>query len=345
MAQLSPGIQITLQQAAPTLINDAPIYMLVTGTIGAGTIIPVNPTTDISAVIGTSGSTTYIPEFFKVGHNLNLVVGADLTACLATMTLESVDAGYILAPEFAVSSLAWPADSLLIDAKAKELNCIFLADPADEDKATIGADTATGVRGYATALVNTTNSAIYFPYLTGDVEVPPSVFVAALISTLPLGVSAAGHSYPLEDVTDVSLEVTKANRDTLYPENINPISNFKNFGYLVYGIRLVDGTQVVTKAIVNKVVENVKTLLLPLLFSSDVPGVIYVRAKAVIDSYLYSLWNDGLLNGTNVNSAFKVVVDDTNNTSEDLVNGILNVSISITPTGAIEFINVDITVS
>lgn len=346
MAQISPGIAITLKQAEETLLDDAPIYMLVTGTIGAGTIIPVTSTTDLASTIGTSGSTTYIPEFFSAGgHNLRLVVGADLTACLATLNEENVDSGYILAPEFAVSSLAWTADSLLIDTKARELNCIFLADPAEEDKATIGVDTTTGVRGYATGLTSATNTAIYFPYLTGTVECPASVLVAALVSTLPLGTSAAGHSYPLGTVTAASLDVVKANRDVLYPENINPISNFKNFGFLIYGVRLVDGSQVVSKAIVNRVVENTKNLLLPLLFSSDIAGVIYVRAKAVLDAYLYGLWTSGLLNGENVNDAFKVVVDDTNNTAEDLAAGILNVSLQITPTGAIEFINVDITVS
>jgi len=341
----SPGITITLTNAVETLLAEAPIYMLVTGTVGVDSVISVTSTTDITATIGVSASSTYIPEFFKSGHNLNLVVAADLTDCLALLTENNIEPGYILAPEFAVSSLTWTADCLLIDAKAKEVNCIFIADPDDANKATIGVDTSTGVRGDATALATTTNTALYFPYLTGDVECPPSVFVAALISRLALGVSAAGHLYPLDDVESVALEVTKANRDTLYPENINPISFFKNFGYLVYGVRLIDGTLVVSKAVVNEIVSQSKALLLPLLFSSDIPGVIYVRAKAVMDAYLYGLWQSGLLNGETANEAFKVTVDGTNNTAEDLAAGILNVSILITPVGAIEFINVDITVA
>lgn len=340
----SPGINVNIiNNPVANLATDNPIYLLVTGTIGVGSVIPVTATTDIAATIGTTLSTNYITEFFKEGHNLNLVVGSDLSSCLSAMNTNTVDSGYILAPEFAVSSLTWPADCLLIDAKAKEVNCVFLADPTDEDKATIG-DSGSGVRGLANALSGTTNTALFFPYVTGDNEVPPSVKVAAITSKKLLGEAAAGSTNPISAVS-LSLGLSKADRDTLYAENINPLFYYKRFGYLIYGVRLLSGGNILSQAITNKVVEDLNILLEPVLFSPNITNEVYARANAIVKSYLNNLWQDGLLIGENSDTAFTVVVNDTNNTLEGIIAGTLNISVTIKPAASIEFIEVSLTVT
>ena len=175
-------------------------------------------------------------------------------------------------------------------------------------------------------------------------KVPASVAaVGALAKTdstsspwfAPAGFSRGG----LGSTKATAVRLNSDDRDVLYEARINPISNFPNKQFVIFGQKTLQ--QAATS--LDRV--NVRRLLLE----------IKRRVEIIAQSLLFAQ-NDAQTRNTFIERAnnelslirlgqgiedFRVVMDDTNNTPEDVDNNRLNGTIIFVPTRAVEFIAMD----
>ena len=151
----------------------------------------------------------------------------------------------------------------------------------------------------------------------------------------PAGFNRAG----LDFVVNVETRLTSDDRDKLYDARINPIAVFPRAGFVIFGQKTLQAT----KSALDRI--NVRRLMLEvkrqvvrvadkLLFE---PNTSQTRARFI--SQVTPLL--ALIQAQNGVEQFKVVMDDTNNTTEDVEANKLNGRIVVVPTRAIEFIAVD----
>ena len=204
---------------------------------------------------------------------------------------------------------------------------------------------------FSSRVVDNNYSAAYFPDVviadevnSTQVKVPASVAALKGLAfsdrvSFPWFAPAGFNRGALDNVTNVDIRLTAGDRDELYDARINPIANFPDGGFVIFGQKTLQ----LTKSALDRV--NVRRMLLEvkrliqriaerLLFEPNnaetrarfinlvTPLLATVQAQAGIDS-------------------FQVVMDDSNNTPEDVENNRLNGRIVVVPTRAIEFIAID----
>jgi len=198
---------------------------------------------------------------------------------------------------------------------------------------------------------NSNYSATYFPdvYVNDTtynrrVKVPASVAALGALSysdkvSYPWYAPAGFNRAALDFVSNVDVRLSTSDRDYLYENRINPVATFPSSGFVIFGQKTLQ----VTKSAFDRV--NVRRLFLEikrviqdvargLLFepndattrktfvSQATPILALIKAQAGIENY-------------------KVVMDDTNNTAEDVAASRLNGRIVVIPTRSVEFIAVD----
>jgi phage tail sheath protein FI len=203
----------------------------------------------------------------------------------------------------------------------------------------------------AAATRNTSYAATYWPWLqtndpdTGEnVWVPASAMIPGVYAQndsvsyawfAPAGINRGG----LSNVTRAEKTLTQANRDTLYTGKVNPIATFPGTGVVVYGQKTLQ-----TRATALDRV-NVRRLLIELKsFISQVANNLVFeqntiatrnRFLAQVNPYLEQVQQQqGLY-------AFRVIMDDTNNTADVIDRNQLIGQIFIQPTKTAEFIYLD----
>jgi len=147
----------------------------------------------------------------------------------------------------------------------------------------------------------------------------------------------------LDFVSNVAVRLNVADRDRLYDSRINPIATFPRLGFVIYGQKTLQ----VSKSALDRV--NVRRLLLEvkriiigianrIVFEQNTPAV---RNRFVSDS----VFQLGLIQSQAGIEAFQVVMNETNNTQEDIDLNRLNGRIVVVPTRSIEFIAIDFIVT
>lgn len=208
----------------------------------------------------------------------------------------------------------------------------------------------------ATATVSSLNSsyaATYWPYVqlvsaTGkNVYVPASVIIPGVYALndsvqapwfAPAGLVRGG----IPGVVRPQRKLSKADRDTLYSANINPIASFPGTGTAVFGQKTLQKRA----SALDRV--NVRRLLIELkkFFSDQGRNLVFEQNTiatrnnflAVVNPYLESIiQRQGLF-------AARVVMDDTNNTADVIDRNQLVGQIFIQPTRTSEFIRLEFTV-
>ena len=134
-------------------------------------------------------------------------------------------------------------------------------------------------------------------------------------------------------------KLDSSQRDDLYEVNINPIASFPNEGVVIFGQKTLQQT----KSALDRI--NVRRLMI--FLKKDISDIAKLalfeqnnsstraQLKFQITNILSSVKSRFGL------SAYDVVLDDRNNTADDIDNNRLNVSIFVKPTRAIEFIAID----
>jgi len=201
---------------------------------------------------------------------------------------------------------------------------------------------------------DTSYSATYWPWLqTIDaatsqiVWVPPSTFIPGVYaftdsSSDPWFAPAGLVRGSLGTVVRAERQLTSGNRDSLYEANVNPIATFPGSGIVVFGQKTLQKKA----SALDRV--NVRRLLIALKsFISQVSNNLVFEQNTIatrnnflsqVNPYLESVQQrQGLY-------AFKVVMDDTNNTPDVVDRNQLIGQIYLQPTKTAEFIILDFNV-
>ena len=205
----------------------------------------------------------------------------------------------------------------------------------------------------AAATVNSSYTAAYWPWLqtasaTGqNVWIPASTIIpgvyaftdsAAAPWFAPAGLTRGG----IGDVIQAERKLTRTQRDTLYNANVNPIATFPGAGISVFGQKTLQKK----KSALDRV--NVRRLLISLKkFVGDVSRTLVFEQNttatrnnflAQVNPYLESVvQRQGLY-------AYRVVMDDSNNTPDVIDRNQLIGQIFIQPAKTVEFIVLDFTI-
>ena len=219
-------------------------------------------------------------------------------------------------------------------------------------------DTAAWNDNVSTAVSNVSSldsnyAATYFPWVKIQVDspkgvwVPPSVVIPGVIAFTdqiahewfaPAGLTRGG----LGSVSIAKKKLTHTDRDTLYDARINPIATFPGQGVVVFGQKTLQAKPSALDRI------NVRRLLIRLkkFIASSSRFLVFeqnnsstrARFLNIVNPFMESVQaNSGL-------SAFKVVMDDSNNTPDIVDRNQLVGQIFIQPTRTAEFIVLDFSV-
>ena len=231
-----------------------------------------------------------------------------------------------------------------IDIAEQRSDCFYIMDAGAK---TDSIATITGeVENY-----DTSYAATYYPWVkirdaaTNQFKfVPPSVVLPGVYSFndkvahewfAPAGLNRGG----LSTVTDVYNRLTHADRDELYDGRVNPIASFPGQGVTVFGQKTLQvKASALDRVNVRRLLINLKKFIAStarfLVFENNTTAT-RNRFLSTVNPYLESVQqNQGLF-------AFRVVMDETNNTPDMIDRNIMKGEIFIQPAKAAEFIVVD----
>ena len=177
--------------------------------------------------------------------------------------------------------------------------------------------------------------------------VPPSVVLAGIYAFndkisapwfAPAGLNRGG----IDSAIMAARNLTHANRDTLYDSNVNPIATFPGQGIVVWGQKtLQKKSSALDRVNVRRLMIKVKKFIAAssrfLVFEQNNAST-RERFLNIANPYLEQVQAQSGL------SAFKVVMDETNNTPDIVDRNILYGQIFLQPTRTAEFIVLDFTI-
>ena len=203
------------------------------------------------------------------------------------------------------------------------------------------------------AVLNNSYAASYWPWVqvgssTGKLEFAPASVVipgvyaftdsAAAPWFAPAGLTRGG----IPNVIQAERKLTRAQRDSLYNANVNPIATFPGSGISVFGQKTLQKK----KSALDRV--NVRRLLINLKkFVSDVSrNLVFEQNTTVTRDLFLSQVNPFLESVVQRQGlyAFRVVMDDSNNTPDVIDRNQLIGQIFIQPAKTVEFIQLDFTI-
>ena len=231
-----------------------------------------------------------------------------------------------------------------MDLCENRADAFYIMDAAGQD-AMIGATVS------AVASLDTNYAGVYYPWVkTIDVNtnkliaVPPSVIMPAVYANndrlaaewfAPAGLNRGG----LMGAVAVTNRLTHAERDELYEGRVNPIAQFPGQGISAYGQKTLQAKPSALDRInVRRLLITVKKYIAStsryLVFEQNTTDTRNKFLNAV-NPYLEGIQQkQGLY-------AFKVVMDDTNNTPDVIDRNIMKGAIFLQPTKTAEFIQID----
>ena len=180
------------------------------------------------------------------------------------------------------------------------------------------------------------------------IKVPPSIVaLGALAKTddvsQPWFAPAGFTRGSLETIQSIDVRLNSADRDTLYEARINPIANFPNKQFVIFGQKTSQLARtaldrVNVRRLVLEVKRRIELIAQGLLFEQN-NNETRQRFVQSSSSQLASIQiNQGI-------EDFRVIMDESNNSAEDVDNNRLNGKIVIVPTRAVEFIAIDFVIT
>jgi phage tail sheath protein FI len=151
----------------------------------------------------------------------------------------------------------------------------------------------------------------------------------------PAGLTRGG----LTTVSDTYVNLSQAMRDTLYDARVNPIANFPNEGVVVWGQKTLQARpSALDRVSVRRLLIAVKKYIASstryLVFEQNTDAT-RLRFLSIVNPYLTQVKaQQGLF-------AFRVVMDQSNNTPDIIDQNILYGQLFLQPTRTAEFIILD----
>lgn len=206
------------------------------------------------------------------------------------------------------------------------------------------------------AAVNSSYGALYWGWLryfdqfaSEEIWIPPSGHVAAVFSrtareTEQWFAPAGLRRGRLLTALDVEYSPTQGERDLLYGSGnaVNPIVKFPQDGITVWGQRTLQRTQsaldrVNVRMLLIYIKKNLTRLLRNFIFEPN-DRILWRQVLATVDPFLGDIQSRRGL------TAYKVIVDESNNTPERIDRNELWVSVFLKPTRAVEFVVLNLVV-
>jgi hypothetical protein len=264
-------------------------------------------------------------------------------AISAISNSDEYDINMVVTPGI-VRSLHPSVTTAVIDMVEDRADAFYIADFNDYD------DTITEATEQAN-LVDTNYAATYYPWVkTIDsntnrlMSVPPSVLMPAVFASndniaaewfAPAGLNRGG----ITGAVSVLNRLTHSERDTLYENKVNPIAAFPGQGIVAFGQKtLQDRASALDRINVRRLLITVKKFVAStsryLVFEQNTAQT---RSRFIntVTPYLEAIQQrQGLY-------AFRVVMDETNNTPDVIDRNILAGQLFLQPTRTAEFIIID----
>jgi len=207
--------------------------------------------------------------------------------------------------------------------------------------------------------INSSYVSVYFPDVFVDdfsdspegavvsnrrIKVPSSIVALGALAytdsvSFPWFAPAGFARGTLNSVKGTEVRLSTADKDTLYENRINPIANFPDGQFVIFGQK----TTQIERSSLDRV--NVRRLVL------DIKAKIERIAQTILFEQNTKKTRENFISQASLKLSdvkikngiedFRVIMDESNNTEEDIENNILNGKIIIVPTRAVEFIVID----
>jgi len=235
-----------------------------------------------------------------------------------------------------------------IDVCEDRADCFAIIDPIEYDKNV--SDATTEAEGK-----DTNFAAMYWPWIkVPDTQVagtqrwvPPSVVMGGVYAFndkvahpwfAPAGLNRGGITTAIQ----AERKLTQSDRDTLYDSNVNPIATFPGQGVTVFGQKTLQKKPSALDRI------NVRRLLIRVkkFIASSSRFLVFEQNTATTRQRFLSIVNPFLnqVQSQSGLSAFRVVMDGTNNTPDTIDRNQLVGQLFLQPTRTAEFIVLDFTI-
>ena len=258
---------------------------------------------------------------------------------------DELDVNLIVAPGITVADHSAVANKMVEVAEDRG-DCFALIDPVVQGN-TLGA----AVSAISNASLDTNYAGTYWPWVkildtdrNKPVWVPPSVVLPRVYANsdnvayewfAPAGLNRGG----ISEAIDIETKLQQSDRDDLYDNRINPIASFPNQGICVWGQKTLQAKPSALDRI------NVRRLLIALkkFIASSSRYLVFEnnttetrqRFLNIVSPYLETVKSrQGLF-------AYRVVMDETNNTPDVIDRNQMYGQIYIQPAKAAEFIILD----
>jgi phage tail sheath protein FI len=179
---------------------------------------------------------------------------------------------------------------------------------------------------------------------------PPSGGMAGIYNTIDnqIGVWNAPANVSMEGVTELPIKLSDSqqvdlNIDAVSGKSINAIRFFNGQGILVWGARTLEGNSqdwryISVRRTMTFLEQSIKQAAKAYVFEPNDANT-WAAVKNMISSFLTSIWKEGGLMGAQPADAFQVDIGlGTTMTAEDLLNGVMNVTIKVAVARPAEFI-------
>ena len=216
------------------------------------------------------------------------------------------------------------------------------------------ASTSLQVNQQALSDIKSTNTSLYNQVkvllATENVIMPPSSSLAGVYVAVdgsrgvwkaPANVSLASVVAPVVQISN--LDQADLNVDPTGGKSINAIRTFTGQGTLVWGARTLAGNDnnwryISVRRLFITIEESCQKASSFAVFESN-DAVTWLKVQSMIESYLYGLWEQGALAGTDQNSAYFVNVGlGKTMTPQDVLEGRMIVEVGVAPVRPAEFI-------
>jgi|1_EtaG_2_1085319.scaffolds.fasta_scaffold00061_47 phage tail sheath protein FI len=273
-------------------------------------------------------------------------------------TKADVDINLLVIPGIRHSSVTTYA----IDAIEDRFDALYIMDIEERDEintvvtsSVSNPSVAYTVAAFKNRGLNSSFAAAYFPDVImtdpttkTNVQAPPSVAVLGAFAIndsigYPWFAPAGFTRGALKDSLYAKVPVSKANMDTLYDADINPITAFPGTGLMVFGQKTLLATdssldRVNVRRLLINVRRSVRAVANTMLFEPNRQETLD-RFNALVTPILQSVQERSGVD------RYKVVIDATTTTQADIENNTLRGKIFLQPTRTAEFIALDFVVT
>ena len=345
------------------VINTTPDYIDENGNLRIGSFTGSLPGlgsgSDGGSFTGGSDGTVTHPMTFNENISENSSQGLDpstdggaagyddyITALKLLNNADEYDFNLLLMPGI-IESMHGGVVTKAIDICEDRGDCFVVIDPVPHGSNPPAATTRAEAR-------NTSYGAMYWPWikvpdnqLGKDVWVPPSVSVAGVYAFndkvahewfAPAGLNRG----TIDTAKRAERKLTQSNRDLMYDANLNPIASFPGQGVTIFGQKtLQKKASALDRVNVRRLLIRVKKFIASssrfLLFEQNTAAT-RRRFLDMANPFLEQIQSQSGLN------AFRVVMDETNNTPDTIDRNFLVGQLFLQPTRTAEFIVLDFTI-